>query len=314
MVPKVGVPVIDTHGSNDNIVPANVSLSGDGYYYTPVSEIFHGNSYSTGWVTANGCSGGPSHYPTTYDGIRDLYCVSEGNCAGGDVVRCAYTGGHNWFNGGGTDNGGLVTEFLLKWKKSSHIGRGYSEGDAMGPANLLQDIAVVASDQKVSTRSAPAQQQEQALLADSAGHYGNPVKGCLPDEDVIPAGTGHVCAPRIGTKSSESSPPSPKCKLGGISSLSNGCPTDANITSTKAWPICLAKGNTTGAYDRGEFHCMLVCPCDAGNGNAGQCSAEAHAYCPQGAMCERGELRKRDQGVCTYPIQQIGSSISTLVV
>ena len=46
MVPEVGLPVIDLHGTSDTTVPANVSLSGDGYYYTPVHEIFNGNELS----------------------------------------------------------------------------------------------------------------------------------------------------------------------------------------------------------------------------------------------------------------------------
>merc|ERR550537_1337031 len=93
--PSVGVPVIDLHGQSDTTVPANVSLSADGYYYTPVAEIFDGNQYSAGWKKSNGCSGSASHYRTEYDGIKGLWCVSEGYCPGGDVVRCAYKGGHN---------------------------------------------------------------------------------------------------------------------------------------------------------------------------------------------------------------------------
>merc|ERR1719356_232863 len=78
MVPQVGVPVIDLHGKSDTTVPANVSLSADGYYYTITSEIFYGNAYSKGWVSVNGCSGSAEHYPTNYDNIKELYCVSEG--------------------------------------------------------------------------------------------------------------------------------------------------------------------------------------------------------------------------------------------
>merc|ERR1719401_482543 len=113
MAPPVGVPVLDIHGKSDTTVPANVSLSGDGYYYTPTREIFGGNAYSKGWKNANGCSGPSRHYPTRYDGIKDLWCVSEGSCVGGDVVRCAYKGGHNWFNGGGPDYGVSQKEIAL---------------------------------------------------------------------------------------------------------------------------------------------------------------------------------------------------------
>ena len=34
MAPASAVPVLDLHGSKDTTVPANVSLSADGYYYT----------------------------------------------------------------------------------------------------------------------------------------------------------------------------------------------------------------------------------------------------------------------------------------
>ena len=41
-----------------------MSLAGNGYYYTPTHQIFHGNQYSRGWKEANGCTGGVRHYPT----------------------------------------------------------------------------------------------------------------------------------------------------------------------------------------------------------------------------------------------------------
>jgi poly(3-hydroxybutyrate) depolymerase len=143
MAPLVGVPVIDTHGTKDTTVPGNVSLSGDGYYYTTTDEIFNGGKYSTGWKKANGCSGSSSTYTTAYDGIQKLHCALEGNCTGGDVVRCVYNGGHNWFNNGGPDNGGLVTDFLLKWKKASHIGGGRSKGEEVDAGLLLSDIKIL---------------------------------------------------------------------------------------------------------------------------------------------------------------------------
>jgi len=42
LAPPVAVPVMDIHGRSDTVVPANVSLSGDGYYYTPTAQIFEG--------------------------------------------------------------------------------------------------------------------------------------------------------------------------------------------------------------------------------------------------------------------------------
>ena len=37
--------MLDLHGSRDTTVPANVSLSGDGYYYTTTDEIFNGGYF-----------------------------------------------------------------------------------------------------------------------------------------------------------------------------------------------------------------------------------------------------------------------------
>jgi len=123
----------------------------------------------------------------------------------------------------------------------------------------------------------------------------------------VPAGTGTVCALRVSTSTdplnaTEAQPPRPQCKLGGAAPrLQNGCPTDAGVTPlSKAWPICLAKASRHGEanpYLSGDFHCLLVCPC---SGHGDDCGVLAHAHCPLGAHCERGELRNRAQGVCTY--------------
>ena len=68
-------------------------------------------AYSSGWKAANGCSGRASHYETPYDGTKSFYCVSEGSCTGGDVIRCSWTGGHHWLFDNAEANGGLVTFF-----------------------------------------------------------------------------------------------------------------------------------------------------------------------------------------------------------
>ena len=70
--PLEGVALLDLHGSQDETVPANWSLSSDGYYYTPTKDIFGGDRYSTGWLKANGCKGAGKHYPTPYDGEKEL--------------------------------------------------------------------------------------------------------------------------------------------------------------------------------------------------------------------------------------------------
>lgn len=84
-------------------------------------------------------------------------------------------------------------------------------------------------------------------------------------------------------------------------------PTDAPVPAeSKAFPVCLAKGKTDDPYTNGEFHCALACPCEAVENDS--CGKSADAHCPQGATCQRGELRNMGQGVCTYP-----SSFSTAV-
>lgn len=319
MAPSVGVPIMDIHGTSDTTVPANVSLSGDGYYYTTTHDIFNGDAYSVGWKKANSCTGPASHYKTKYDGIQSLWCVLEGECRGGDVVRCSYNAGHNWFHNGGKDNGGLVTDFLLKFAKLSHVGFGVSEGNESeqnmpAQGELLSDITVIEEGMTDDPSLAPEPVwPEQTLKAKSKGHYGNPAGGCLHGEDVVPVGTGHTCAPRISIITNQSSLPLPRCKLGGVFPQANGCPADAQVNqSSTAWPICLAKGLTNDPYTNGEFHCLLVCPCESGKtGSGGECGAASHSHCPVGARCERADLRKRDQGVCAYPIH---GDVASLVI
>ena len=146
-----------------------------------------------------------------------------------------------------------------------------------------------------------------AAPVSSKSHYGDPDKGCQVDEDTVLAGTGRVCAPRISSSveaSVDGGLPVPKCKLGGVShDASNGCPSNRVTTApdgsqrAAAWPVCLGKGNTTDPYSAGNFHCLLVCPCKTAGTD---CGAAAHAHCPGASRCERGELRNRAQGVCTY--------------
>jgi hypothetical protein len=297
MAPATHVPVIDLHGSRDTTVPANVSLSGDGWYYTTTAEIFDGGKYSSGWKKANGCVSKLSHWPTKYDGQSKFYCASE--CADNSIVRCSWNGGHNWLFNNAASNGWLVTDFLLRWTKPSHVGFGRSLGDTLQTAEMLEDVTVLAEDDTppVSFDDLPVVMERRP-----GGHYGDPDKGCRSDEDVVLAGTGRACAPRIGTSvaSKSGEPPAPKCELGeGNAGRSNGCPVDAPIDGLhpRSRPVCVGHGNTTDPYNEGEFHCLLVCPC-IGHGN--ECGHFSHAHCPHGARCERGDLRNRAHGVCTY--------------
>eukprot|EP00401_Gymnodinium_catenatum_P006284 CAMPEP_0117468618 /NCGR_PEP_ID=MMETSP0784-20121206/6270_1 /TAXON_ID=39447 /ORGANISM="" /LENGTH=539 /DNA_ID=CAMNT_0005262635 /DNA_START=137 /DNA_END=1756 /DNA_ORIENTATION=+ len=296
--PKSGVAILEFHGRADTTVPANVSLSGDGYYYTTVQDIYYGGEFSAGWRASNGCSGSTSHYPTSFDGEFGLYCVSTGHCTGGDVVRCSWNGGHNWYGNNPTSNGGLVSEFLMKWSRPGHIGFGRMQGEERGEGKVLEDIRISEEeeDEPSGFDALPA-----SLTVVSRGHYGNPADGCLDDEDVVKLAQGSACMPAISSTTYVDQPPAPRCKIGGTSpSLVNGCPHDAAVPlGSNAFPICLGKGNTTDPYVNGEFHCALVCPCEKIDA-LGQCSPDSNVHCPSGATCQLGELRHRGQGVCSY--------------
>jgi len=140
-------------------------------------------------------------------------------------------------------------------------------------------------------------------------HYGNPKYGCLTDEEAISAGTGRTCAPKIKTTKHHAtmsvSVPTPHCRIGIGHQHGNGCPHDADVHhKSRAMPVCLAKGSlsapTQDPYMAGAFHCLLSCPCSTGKTKKGACSNESHQHCPNGATCERGELRNMARGVCTY--------------
>jgi polyhydroxybutyrate depolymerase len=302
--PSSPVPILAFHGTQDTTVPANVSLSGDGYYYTTVDDIFNGDAYETGWRKANGCTGSTSHYPTKFDGQYQLYCVSTGSCTNGDVVRCSWNGGHNWYGNNPTSNGGLVSDFLMKWTKPTHLGYGRVQGEEPVEGDFLEDITILEDDSEEPNRFADL---PETLTANAQGHYGNPTKGCQADENVIQLANGHACLPSVASGSSdENGVPVPKCKIGGAAPVEdNGCPNDALVNAgSKAFPICIGKGNSTDPYTNGEFHCVLVCPCNLDA--EGQCDDQSHEHCPVDATCQLGELRNRGQGVCSYT----GSSVT----
>eukprot|EP00404_Azadinium_spinosum_P044852 CAMPEP_0180814812 /NCGR_PEP_ID=MMETSP1038_2-20121128/67268_1 /TAXON_ID=632150 /ORGANISM="Azadinium spinosum, Strain 3D9" /LENGTH=92 /DNA_ID=CAMNT_0022856495 /DNA_START=10 /DNA_END=285 /DNA_ORIENTATION=+ len=71
-VPTVPLPVMDIHGDRDQTVPANSTVSNNGWYYVVTADIF------SGWARANGCQGVDSArtvYHTSLDGVKDLSCV-----------------------------------------------------------------------------------------------------------------------------------------------------------------------------------------------------------------------------------------------
>ena len=238
-------------------------------------------------------------------------------------MRCMWDGGHNWLFNKPSPNGGLVTMFLLQWTKPSHAGYGYVEGDnAIRVAHPLGNVRLLDEDRSINATTAfaalpvtltppPTVPATSFVIVEGGekrrhGHYSNPATGCQDDEEVIVAGTGTVCAPKIAIKKEASddgdTPPEPKCRLGGAAPHKNGCPTDAVVSPwSRAFPTCLAKSphGEVDPYTNGDFHCLLVCPCETSN-ESGECSELSHMHCPRGATCERGEMLNRAHGVCTY--------------
>lgn len=193
-----------------------------------------------------------------------------------------------------------MSEFLLKWSKPAHQGFGGTLGDERKTGNLLKSFSVQTDmDEPNVWHGVPV-----TLTSVEKGHYGNPSDGCLEDEVRVEMDHGHACMPAIkstGLTAVSTGLPEPNCKVGGAHPVEdNGCPTDASVPrGSKAFPICLAKGNTADPYTNDEFVCVLVCPCNK-LGADGQCSSDSNAHCPAGATCKLGDLRHRGQGVCSF--------------
>lgn len=188
-----------------------------------------------------------------------------------------------------------MSEFLMKWTKVSHVGYGCVEGESCPDPEFLEDVTLVEDEAPEDLNV------DWATTLTKGSHFGDPKDGCNDDEDVIDLGLGHICSYKVNTVGQENSGvPIANCTIGGAAPVeSNGCPTDAAVTGdSKAFPICLAKGHTDDPYTNGEFHCVLACPC--GYDEEGGCGEEANTHCPGSSTCQRGELRHRGRGVCTY--------------
>jgi hypothetical protein len=332
MAPQDDLPVLDIHGAADTTIPANVSLSGDGYYYTTTAEIFKL------WEPKNGGDGTYKQYVTPYDGQMSTYCVQTSN---GKTVRCMWSGGHNWFLNSASANGGLVTTFLLQWANPTHVGFGRVAGEPT-PAQppLIGNVTILPSEEYEAMNAADVAAtldtdlqltvvEDNDELSANRAHYGNPQgrnKGCRADEDALEVGeNGVVCAPKVNSTMtpvecatdtdcanldgdsycmndpSKTAPflchgeglPVPQCALGDLSNANPGCPTDAAVLRfSKAWPVCMGKGLESKPYADGDFHCLLTCP---------YTSPKKDSHCPVGATCQHGELRHVAHGVCAFP-------------
>ena len=126
--PSVAMPVLDCTGTLDRTVPINDTLFGrgavsyEGWIYSTMDDIF------AQWEPANGCTDAEAaqHWPTSLDGVQDLYCWGKRCGASGEspVIRCAWRGGHNYFGNEGALNSRLVWEFMSQFSRPSHRGLG----------------------------------------------------------------------------------------------------------------------------------------------------------------------------------------------
>merc|ERR1719247_1475543 len=74
--PSMPMPVLDCTGTKDQTVPindttyGNGAVSNEGWIYSTTDDIF------ASWEPANGCDGSEAakHWPTSQDGVQDLYC------------------------------------------------------------------------------------------------------------------------------------------------------------------------------------------------------------------------------------------------
>jgi poly(3-hydroxybutyrate) depolymerase len=147
-VPPSWMPIMEIHGSTDNIIPANVSgsyrgercprnptacsVSSDGFYYEVVDSTMER------FATANRCDNrNTDHYPTEFDGRTDLYCVTpHGRCEDAPVVRCTFTGGHTWPFGNGDANRRRYA--LLIWEFFSVASKSTTGRPALPSANATK--------------------------------------------------------------------------------------------------------------------------------------------------------------------------------
>ncbi|KAK7242890.1 acetyl xylan esterase [Aureococcus anophagefferens] len=219
--PAVPVPVLDCTGTHDVTVPINDTTYGDGpvsnegWIYSLMSDIF------AVWEPANGCEDEPaSQWKTPQDGVDELYCWGK-TCGGNPVVRCAWNGAHNYFGNEGSKNSRLVWNFVSRFTKESHLGRG--EVDASSESRFSEGLvssarpaaAALAVEREIARPNPPRAARPRASR--------RPAVGCRRSgEDEVRFGAdGRVCAPAKTGRSG-----APTCAVGGYRNVENGCPAD----------------------------------------------------------------------------------------
>ena len=315
---------MDITGTEDVIVPINDTtygkgpVSSEGWIYSLMTDIF------ASWEPANGCTSEDKteHYPTSFDGVQDLYCWGKrcGPDKSAPVVRCAWKGGHNYYGNSPTLNGPLVWEFLSTFSRETHLGFGMVEGRPerffnVSKLQVYEELnfpsnktMVEVEDEKwyLKSGSRGLNQTEEPLAlvlqrGKSSGAnvsdpkhyhlYGNPKFGCLPGESALHFSidsntTAGVCAPRMHRT---------ECLVGGYRTEENGCPAP-HAPFHHAYPTCLAAVDQPSYLD-GMRHCFLTC--DRKMSKTAR-DPEGDARCPIGATCVPGFLRFGHVGVCLY--------------
>ncbi|KAH8063728.1 hypothetical protein JL722_2914 [Aureococcus anophagefferens] len=205
--PAVPVPVLDCTGTHDVTVPINDTTYGDGpvsnegWIYSLMSDIF------AVWEPANGCEDEPaSQWKTPQDGVDERYCWGK-TCGGNPVVRCAWNGAHNYFGNEGSKNSRLVWNFVSRFTKESHLGRG--EVDASSESRFSEGL--VSSARPAAAALAVEREIAEAEPARAARPRasGDP-RSAAADGTRRFGADGRVCAPAKTGRSG-----APTCAVGG---------------------------------------------------------------------------------------------------
>jgi len=96
--PEAPIPVFAVTGRRDATVPGNASGS-NAYSSDGTWRYYTMDGLAEAWGDAQECDGVEAPYPTSFDGVADLWCKTK--CSNIDHVLCSWNGGHNYYTGPG---------------------------------------------------------------------------------------------------------------------------------------------------------------------------------------------------------------------
>ncbi|GAB5356526.1 hypothetical protein AAMO2058_000297300 [Amorphochlora amoebiformis] len=302
--PSSPLPVLSVTGTEDIIVPANWTIFGggatsvEGWIYSGISPVFKE------WEIANQCEmQDPIHYPTTLDGFQDLYCwgklcKQKKSCPFAKeveypVVRCAWTGGHNYFGNSGRANGHLVWEFLSKFSNPNHLGKGKTlsktecvHTNLTSEPNMftaimahkfnltepIKDMTTVEVERESEKKKVVQQKDAEKIFQQERNFKGYRLNATGGNSSVECPGF-HYGNPFFGCLADEEvftfridhfnvgricAPKRRKGKVGGYRTPNNGCPPPCEtFLSRRLFTTCLAAG--TNSQERQDYICLLTC-------------------------------------------------------